>query len=471
MNLVIVESPAKTKTIKQFLGKDYNVVATKGHIRDIENTGKDNLGIDFDNGFKPIYSIIKSQYSTIKMLNDAISKSDRVYLATDPDREGEAISWHLNDVFNIDGKIVKRIEFNEITEEAIKNAIQNPRDIDENLFHSQETRKIMDRIIGYKLSNLVKKMVGSSESGTVSAGRVQSACLRIITDREEEIQKFDKKTYYEIEVSFSKYKAKLIDPLKKTTLQFDDIKECEEILKQLDNSFIVSSIKEKSRKEYAPAPFNTADLLQQASSKYSFTGKRAAKIAHELYEGIEVNGKHMALITYTRTDSTRLSNQFIGQLVGYIINNIGKEYLGYTHSKKSHETDECSSGYANYLLSKKSAIEANAANIAVLEEEKAAKEQHQKEEIEVAKKLKSLLEEKTVVVSVKTGENGKFFGSVSTKMISDELSKQFKISIDKRKISIPDEKIEALGTYDCPIKLHKEVTAILKVEVKEDKEA
>lgn len=141
--------------------------------------------------------------------------------------------------------------------------------------------------------------------------------------------------------------------------------------------------------------------------------------------------------------------------------------------KKGKKGDiiECSSGYANYLLSKKSAIEANAANIAVLEEEKAAKEQHQKEEIEVAKKLKSLLEEKTVVVSVKTGENGKFFGSVSTKMISDELSKQFKISIDKRKISIPDEKIEALGTYDCPIKLHKEVTAILKVEVKEDKEA
>ena len=335
MNLVIVESPSKTKTIKQYLGADYNVVATKGHIRDIENTGKDNLGLDFENNFKPIYAIIPKQYPTINMLNDYVKKSDRIYLATDPDREGEAISWHLKETLKLAGKEVKRIEFNEITEPAIINAINNPRDIDEKLFEAQETRKIIDRIIGFKLSTILKHAIGSSGGSTFSAGRVQSVCLKMITDREEEINNFKSQTYYQIEVQFRHFKAMLVEGTKQTAWKIDDEALANKILSEIDNTFVVSNIKMGVKYEKPSSPFTTSTLIQSALNKYNMNSKKTMKIAQELYEGVEAGGRHIAFITYMRTDSTRISDVFKKQLVSHIISNYGKEYLG-THNFKTN---------------------------------------------------------------------------------------------------------------------------------------
>ena len=338
MNLVIVESPAKTKTIKEFLGKDFEVVASKGHIRDIENSGKDNLGLDFNNNYKPIYSIIPHQQATIRLLNKEVEKADNIYLATDPDREGEAISWHLKEVLNIGTKPVKRIEFNEITKDAILEAINTPRDIDENLFASQETRKIMDRIIGYKLSSLLKKNIISSGDLTISAGRVQSACLRIITDREEEIKAFKPTYYYEIEAQFRHFKAKLIDPNHPSkTLILDELGKVQSIIDSLDDFFVVKEIKMGKRIEKAPAPFTTSTLFQQALSKFSMSVSKTKKIAQELYEGIEINGRHQALITYIRTDSTRLSDTFIRHLGAHIKKKYGDDAIGYVHTFNNNQ--------------------------------------------------------------------------------------------------------------------------------------
>ena len=190
MKVVIVESPNKTHTIEQYLGKDYKVVASVGHIRELVSTGKDNLGLDFNNHLKPIYAVTSDHVKVVKKLNDAIKDADTVYLATDLDREGEAISWHLTEVLNLEGKTVKRIEFNEITKSALNYAIENPRDLDMNLVYSQEARRVIDRIIGYKLSNVIQKRLG-----VPSAGRVQSATLKMITDREKEINAFVPQKY------------------------------------------------------------------------------------------------------------------------------------------------------------------------------------------------------------------------------------------------------------------------------------
>ena len=339
MKLVIVESPSKTKTIKQYLGSDFNVVATKGHIRDIANVGLDNLGIDFKNGYKPIYAIIPKQYPTIKMLNEEVGKADYVYLATDPDREGEAISWHLKEVLNFKNKSVKRIEFNEITEPAIKEALEHPRDIDDSLFESQETRKLIDRIIGFKLSTLLKQEVGSSTAGSkVSAGRVQSVALKLITDREEAIKAFVPVIHYEVEVDNKDYKLKLQDPSKPNSVwSFDKEEDAIKIVEKLSNIYKVYNINNSKRYEKAQPPFTTSTLIQAALNKYSLSSTRTMMIAQGLYEGIDVNNKHLAFITYMRTDSTRMSEVFKKQLVGHIISNYGKEYLGYEHTKNNNE--------------------------------------------------------------------------------------------------------------------------------------
>ncbi|MBR4236864.1 type I DNA topoisomerase [bacterium] len=338
MNLVIVESPGKTKTIENFLGEDYKVVASKGHIRDIKNTGIDNLGLDFNNNYKPVYAIIPHQESTVRMLNKEVEKASNIFLATDPDREGEAISWHLNEVLNFGGKTVKRIEFNEITKDAVQEAIKNPRDIDTNIFASQETRKIMDRIIGFKLSSLLKKAIGSSKE-TISAGRVQSVALKMIINREEEINSFNKETYYEIEAQFRHFKAKLVDSNNpKKTLQFTELGKAESILADLDENYIVKEIIYGTRKETAPAPFTTSTLLQSALNKYSMSSSRTLKIAQELYEGVEINGRHVALITYMRSDSTRLSDQFMGSLVNHLKRKYGEDSIGYAHKANNNKS-------------------------------------------------------------------------------------------------------------------------------------
>ncbi|MBP5343167.1 type I DNA topoisomerase [bacterium] len=330
MNLVIVESPSKTKTIKEFLGKDYEVTATMGHIRDIANTGLYNLGLDFENNYKPIFEIIPHQHKTVDSLNKYVAKADKIFLATDPDREGEAISWHLKEVLNTGNKPVKRIEFNEITEPAILEAINNPRDIDMNLYHSQETRKIMDRIIGYRLTGVLKKATGINSN---TAGRVQSATLRIIVDKQKDIDAFIPEKFYEIEVQFRHFKAKLTDPLHPTKpLILKDEEEANKIIASLNNEYIVKEIKFGERVEKAPLPFTTSTLTQAALNRYSMSAKKTSRIAQELYEGIEVNGKHIAFITYMRTDSTRLSDVFKRSLAGYIKTVYGPDDLGYAHT-------------------------------------------------------------------------------------------------------------------------------------------
>lgn len=339
MNLVIVESPSKIKTIKQYLGEGYNVVATKGHIRDIALSGIDNLGIDVNNGFKPVYTIIKEREATVKMLNKEVEEADKVYLATDPDREGEAISWHLNEVLKLKNKYVKRIEFNEITEPAIHEALNNPRDINENLFESQETRKIIDRIIGFRLSNLLKRKIGSETQGEkVSAGRVQSAALKLIIDREKAINDFIPVVHYEVEVDNKKYKLKLCDTNNyKNVYSLNTLEEAYKIVDSLSKNYKVVDVINTKRYEKAQPPFTTSTLIQAALNKYNMSSERTMKIAQQLYEGVDINNKHIAFITYMRTDSTRISDVFKQSLSAYIINEFGTEYLGYLHQKNNNE--------------------------------------------------------------------------------------------------------------------------------------
>ncbi|MCR5741933.1 MAG: type I DNA topoisomerase [Gammaproteobacteria bacterium] len=330
MKLLIVESPSKTHTIKQYLGSEYDVVASKGHVRDIANTGKDNLGLDFENNLKPIYSIIENQDRTIKELNSHVKKCDTIYLATDPDREGEAISWHLKETLNLENKVVKRIEFNEITKSAVLNAIDNPRDIDMDLVSSQETRKIIDRIIGYKLSNLIKR-----ETGSLSAGRVQSVALKLVCDREVEIQNFNPEGYFEIEAITKPFKAKMVETGKNTVLRIDNEEEAKDIYSKLSKKMLVKDIIKVTKYEKAQAPFSTSDLYQAANTRYSMSSQRTAKCAQSLYEGVKINDKPTALITYMRTDTKVLSNEFVyRQLIPFIKNNFGEEYLGYLHKGK-----------------------------------------------------------------------------------------------------------------------------------------
>ena len=338
MKLVIVESPSKTVTIKQYLGSDFNVVASKGHIRDVANTGTYNLGLDLKNNLKPIYEVIPKQKSTVKSLNEAASKADTIYLATDPDREGEAISWHLQEVLNLKGKTVKRIEFNEITKPAILEAMDKPRDIDMNIVSSQETRKIIDRIIGYQLSSLLQKNVGAaSPDSKVSAGRVQSAVLKMIMVREEEVNSFVPEQYYEIEIKTPDFTAKLLEPGKNKVYDIKDKEDVDDILKKLGETMTVSEITNSTKHSQPTPPLDSSALMQAALNRYNLNSKRTMKIAQGLYEGKEIGGEHIALITYMRTDSTRMSDVFKNQLISFIINTYGKEYLGHEHMKKQNE--------------------------------------------------------------------------------------------------------------------------------------
>ena len=326
MNLVIVESPSKSKTIKQYLGKDYNVLSSKGHIRDLSTKGVERLGLDKD--LHPIYEIIPEKVDLIKELNEAVKNSSTIYLATDPDREGEAISWHLKEVLNIKDKEVKRIEFNEITKEAISNALLNARDVNMNLVESQETRRVIDRIIGFKLSKLLQSKVRSQ-----SAGRVQSVALKLIVDKEKEIKAFVPQKYYEIFATFGSFKAKLIKYKNETNITSNEL--ALEILNSLNEYFEVTSIEEKERYKESEPPFITSTLQQVASSKLNMTSTRTMRAAQELYEGVDLGNETVGLITYMRTDSTRLSNGFVYSLRNYIIDNYGEDYLGYVKTKNN----------------------------------------------------------------------------------------------------------------------------------------
>ena len=330
-NLVIVESPAKSKTIEKYLGDKYKVVSSKGHIRDLSTKGKYGFGVDLENKFNPIYEIIKGKKKDVTALKKEVAASDMVYLATDPDREGEAISWHLKDELNVKDDKYKRVVFNEITKDAILEAFKNTRDIDEGLVHSQETRRILDRIIGFRLSKLMR-----SKTGGKSAGRVQSVALKLIVDRETEINKFKKEEYWTIDAIFSDFKARL-EKYGNKEIVINNETEANDIINKLSNTFKIESVDKKNKKRQSKPPFITSSMQQDAISKLNFTSKKTMSVAQKLYEGIDLKNETVGLITYMRTDSIRLSNDFISQTYKYIETKYGENYVGAVKKSKNKD--------------------------------------------------------------------------------------------------------------------------------------
>ena len=322
MKLVIVESPTKCTTIKRYLGKNYIVVASLGHIRDLARSGKGGLGVDIENDFKPTYKISPGKYAVVKNLKEQAKRCDEVILATDPDREGEAIAWHLTQVLGLDVKTTKRLEFHEITRDSINHAINNPRTIDMNLVSSQETRRIIDRIIGFKLSTLLYNKIHSR-----SAGRVQSATLKIIADHEKEINNFVIEEYHKINVTAS-FNGQTYTLDIKRNKAISTTEEALEILNNIPENLEVIDVKKEVKKREAKAPFTTSTLQQAAYNKYKFKTEETQSIAHKLYEGIDLGGEHVGLISYMRTDSTRLSPTYINRAKNYIVETYGEEYVG-----------------------------------------------------------------------------------------------------------------------------------------------
>lgn len=330
-NIIIVESPAKCKTISKYLGKDYTVVSSKGHIRDLATSGKYGLGIDIENDFKPSYEIIKGKKKDVKYLKDLIEKADHIYLATDPDREGETISWHLYDELKVPDEKYDRIVFNEITKDVVLKALKNPRRIDMNLVHSGEARRFLDRIIGFRLSKVMQ-----SKTAGKSAGRVQSVALKLIVDREREILAFIPKEYWTIEADFKDFKANL-ETYKEKTIEIPNEEEADKILDSLTNTFTIKKVEENEKKRSAKEVFKTSTLQQACSNKLGFAASKTMKIAQKLYEGIELDDGFHGLITYMRTDSVRLSDEFTSASFAYINSKFGKDYVGYVKKGKKTE--------------------------------------------------------------------------------------------------------------------------------------
>ena len=330
-NLVIVESPSKSKTIEKYLGKDYKVVSSKGHIRDLATKGKYGLGVDLENNFAPTYEIIKGKKKMVSDLKKEVKAADKIYLASDPDREGEAISWHLKDELNIKDKDYERVVFNEITKNTVIDAFNHARKIDDDLVRSQETRRILDRIIGFRLSKLMQ-----SKTGGKSAGRVQSVALKLIVDRENEINNFIKEEYWDITGVFNEFEANL-EKYKDEKVEIHNETEADEILSKLSNVFKIEDVSKKEKNKQSKPPFITSTLQQEASTKLGFNAKKTMSIAQKLYEGIDLGNETTGLISYMRTDSIRLSDEFVKSAYQYIERNYGKEYLGIV--KKSKKTE------------------------------------------------------------------------------------------------------------------------------------
>ena len=332
--LVIVESPSKSKTIEKYLGNNYKVVSSKGHIRDLATTGKYGLGVDVDNNFTPSYVPIKGKKKTISDLKKMAKDYDKVVLATDPDREGEAISWHLYDAMNLKDQDYERVVFHEITKDVIKDAFQHPRTIDYSLVKSQETRRILDRIIGFRLSKLMQ-----SKTGGKSAGRVQSVALKLIVDREREIQAFVEEEYYTIKAIFSEFEAGL-EKYKGKDIEIKSSVEADEILEKLSKVFEIVKIESKEKNKKSKMPFKTSTLQQVAVNKLNFASSKTMRIAQKLYEGIDLGSETVGLITYMRTDSTRLAPTFIDETFKYIKEVYGDKYVGAVKKEKKSSNQQ-----------------------------------------------------------------------------------------------------------------------------------
>ena len=324
--LVIVESPAKAKTIKKFLGSNYEVIASNGHVRDLP---KSQMGIDVDNDFEPKYITIRGKGDILAQLRKEVKKADKVYLATDPDREGEAISYHLSKALKLDDKKYKRITFNEITKNAVKNSIKQARDIDMALVDAQQARRVLDRLVGYKISPLLWAKIKRG----LSAGRVQSVALKLICDREKEINEFIPKEYWTLSAMLAPEKAKKSIEFKymgngSDKEEISSRAELDHIIETIGKqSFKIASIKDSERHKKAPLPFTTSTLQQEASSKLNFATSKTMRIAQQLYEGVEIKGRgSIGLISYLRTDSTRISDEAAAAAKDYIIKNFGEDY-------------------------------------------------------------------------------------------------------------------------------------------------
>lgn len=338
-NLVIVESPSKAKTIEKYLGKDYKVVSSKGHICDLATSGKGGLGIDVENDFKPTYRISKEKKEVVKELKELAKDADKVILASDPDREGEAIAWHLARELGLSENDNNRVTFHEITKPVVTQAIQEPHQIDMDLVKSQETRRMLDRIIGFRLSKLLQNKIQSK-----SAGRVQSVALRLIVEREEEIRKFKTKEYWTIEAQVKKgnstFEADLIKVDGKKP-KLSNQEETDQLLALCQGQpFIVESVTAKTKSRAPKPPFTTSTLQQESSTKLGYGARKTMSIAQKLYEGIDLGGTPTGLITYMRTDSTRLSDLFVEDTELFIQEEYGAEYKGKVHQKKVANAQE-----------------------------------------------------------------------------------------------------------------------------------
>jgi len=338
-NLVIVESPAKAKTLKKFLGSSYKIEASVGHVRDLP---KSDMGVDFENDYEPKYITIRGKGEVLAKLRKEVKKAKKVYLATDPDREGEAISWHLITALKLEDKETYRITFNEITKNAVKNAIKEAREIDTNLVDAQQARRVLDRIVGYKIGPFLWRKVKKG----LSAGRVQSVALKMICDREEEIENFVREEYWSINADLKSGKSTFNA---KVSLK-GDVKtkeEAEKIVKSLNKAkFIVEEVKTGEKARKPQAPFTTSTLQQEASKVLSFATNKTMQLAQQLYEGVSVKGEGtIGLVSYIRTDSVRISDEAFVDVKEYIVDNFGKEfsvdkkneYKGRARSQDAHE--------------------------------------------------------------------------------------------------------------------------------------
>lgn len=330
--LVIVESPTKAKAIQNYLGNSYEVIASKGHIRDLSTKGKGGYGVDITNGFEAKYEVIPNKYATVKQIKEK-AKNKKVILATDPDREGESIAWHIAQVLELNPNEKNRVSFNEVTKKAVLEAMEHPKPIDMDLVSSQEARRILDRIMGFDLSKVVQRKIGSS-----SAGRVQSVALKIIVDREVEIEKFVPETYFLIYAEFDTFKAAHKHNAKR---KIKTKEEALKIVKGTTNDFVVKEITTNEQKRYPAFPFTTSKLQQAAIPILRTNASGVNSVAQKLYEGIMIDGELMGLITYIRTDSTKLSSGFIHQTQDYIQATFGQDYVGKPRaSKKSKSAQE-----------------------------------------------------------------------------------------------------------------------------------
>ncbi|MGL5918870.1 MAG: type I DNA topoisomerase [Cetobacterium sp.] len=330
-NLVIVESPAKAKTIEKILGNNFHVTASFGHVRDLP---KSKIGVDVEAGFKPSYSTIRGKGDIIKTLKDLAKKSNKIYLASDPDREGEAIAWHLAQTLKLDENEANRIEFNEITNVAIREAIKNPRKVDINRVNAQQARRILDRLVGYEISPLLWKAISSN----TSAGRVQSVALKLVCDLEDKIKKFIPEKFWDIKGEFqNNMNLSLYKVEGKRFERITDETVVQNVKLTLNSEYEVINSKVSKKSKNPPLPLKTSTLQQLSSSYIGFSASKTMSVAQSLYEGISINGTQKGLITYMRTDSTRISEEAKGMAKSYITENFGKEYLGKEVIKKKKD--------------------------------------------------------------------------------------------------------------------------------------